>query len=76
MREKQPFVVLSFHTTLAAMKWEKYCMQNGIPGRLIPLPAEIDAGCGLAWRLRPKEWEEWKGKIDASIYDKVSCVQQ
>ena len=66
MREKHPFIVLSFQTTVAAMEWEKRCMETGIPGRLIPLPREISAGCGLAW----------SGRIDTSVYDKVSCVWQ
>ena len=69
MREKHPFIVLSFQTTVAAM-------ETGIPGRLIPLPREISAGCGLAWRMRPEEWEQWSGRIDTSVYDKVSCVWQ
>ena len=43
MREKHPFIVLSFQTTVAAMEWEKRCMETGIPGRLIPLPREISA---------------------------------
>ena len=76
MREKHPFIVLSFQTTVAAMEWEKRCMETGIPGRLIPLPREISAGCGLAWRMRPEEWEQWSGRIDTSVYDKVSCVWQ
>ena len=76
MREKHPFIVLSFQTTVAAMEWEKRCMEMGIPGRLIPLPREISAGCGLAWRMRPEEWEQWSGRIDTSVYDKVSCVWQ
>ncbi len=31
------------------MAWEKRCKEKGLPGRLIPLPPQIDAGCGLAW---------------------------
>lgn len=76
MREKHPFIVLSFHTTVAAMEWEKRCMETGIPGRLIPLPREISVGCGLAWRMHPEEWEQWSERIVASVYDKVSCVWQ
>ncbi len=76
MREKKPFVVLSFHTTMSAMEWEKRCMESGIPGRLIPLPAEISAGCGLAWRMRPEEWEQWSVHIDESKYDKISMIIQ
>ena len=54
MREKHPFIVLSFQTTVAAMEWEKRCMETGIPGRLIPLPREISAGCVALKRITLK----------------------
>ena len=28
---------------------EKACRELDVPGRLIPVPREISAGCGLAW---------------------------
>lgn len=31
------------------MAMEKACRKKGVPGRLIPVPREISAGCGLAW---------------------------
>ncbi len=49
MREKQLRLVVAFHTTTAAMAIERYCNDNQIAGRLIPIPREITAGCGLAW---------------------------
>lgn len=55
MRAKQPYRVLSFATTQQALAWEKQCVAQGVPGRLIPLPREISAGCGLAWRMRPED---------------------
>ena len=30
----------------------------GILGRLIPLPSEISAGCGLSWKTKPEEKEK------------------
>ena len=48
MRTKQNYQILTFHTTTAAMAMEDYCHEQKIPGRLIPLPQEISAGCGLA----------------------------
>ena len=51
MRIKRSYIVLSFRTTLEAMEWEKQCHARQVPGRLIPLPREISAGCGLAWRM-------------------------
>ena len=51
MREKHRYQVMTFHTTAAAMAMEKYCANHKISGRLIPVPREISAGCGLAWRM-------------------------
>ena len=45
MRAKRPYIVLSFHATVEAMAWEKHCTEANIPGRLIPLPRELSAGC-------------------------------
>ena len=53
MREKQLRLVVAFHTATAAMALEKYCGAHEIPGRLIPIPREITAGCGLAWSAPP-----------------------
>ena len=63
MRIKKTYVVLSFHTTLEAMEWERQCAECGVPGRIIPLPREISAGCGLAWRMEPAEYEQKKEQI-------------
>ena len=49
MREKELRTVVAFHTTTDAMAVESYCVQHGVPGRIIPLPAVISAGCGLCW---------------------------
>ena len=65
MREKKPYVVISFDTTTQAMAMETECRRLGIPGRLIPLPKEISAACGLAWRMLPEEYDEYCAQIDA-----------
>lgn len=49
MRKKELKLVVTFHTTADAMAMEKACRKKGVPGRLIPVPREISAGCGLAW---------------------------
>lgn len=76
MRVKRSYIVLSFRTTLEAMEWEKQCLTRQVPGRLIPLPREISAGCGLAWRMLPEEWQNWQEKLDKTRYDKVTQVEQ
>ena len=76
MRAKRPYIVLSFGSTVAAMAWEKHCAERTIPGRLIPLPRELSAGCGLAWRMLPEEWAQWAPKLDRPAFDAVAEVMQ
>lgn len=57
MRIKQLRLILTFKTTTAAMAMEAHCMSGEIPGRLIPVPRAITAGCGTAWSS-PPEWRE------------------
>ena len=55
MRIKQPTLIITFSTTAAAMRMEQFCGEEGLPGRLIPVPREITAGCGLAWKAKPED---------------------
>lgn len=47
-------LVITFHTTTAAMAMEHGCREDGLAGRLIPVPGTISAGCGLAWCAEPE----------------------
>ena len=58
MRKKTKHLVITFSTTTAAMAMEKRAQQMRIFGRLIPLPSEISAGCGLSWKTQPEEKEK------------------
>ncbi|HJC92416.1 DUF3343 domain-containing protein [Mediterraneibacter glycyrrhizinilyticus] len=49
MRKKELKLVVTFHTTADAMAMEKVCGEKKVPGRLIPVPRSISAGCGLSW---------------------------
>lgn len=71
MKAKQPYRVLSFATTQQALAWEKQCAAQGVPGRLIPLPREISAGCGLAWRMRPEDWLAWQSRLTGIPYEQA-----
>ena len=53
MRKKEKRLIVAFYTTHDAMAFEEYCASCGAEGRLIPLPREISAGCGLAWSAPP-----------------------
>lgn len=76
MRAKRPYIVLSFHATVEAMAWGKHCTEANIPGRLIPLPRELSAGCGLAWRMLPEDWQQWQSKLDRNAFDAIATVEQ
>ena len=53
MREKQERFVVTFVTTTGAMAMERACRAAGLPGRLIPVPRSITAGCGMCWAAPP-----------------------
>ena len=57
MIRKFPKVVITFYTTTDAMGMESLCKAHHMGGRMIPVPGEITADCGLAWCADP-EWEE------------------
>ncbi len=57
MIKKQKKLVITFQTTTTAMAMETACKKENIPGRLIPIPKSISAGCGLAWYADPSEEE-------------------
>lgn len=63
MREKKPYQVLTFHTTDAAMEMESFCKQNGIAGRLVPVPRRLSAGCGIAWRMEAEVYAQYQTVI-------------
>ncbi len=56
MRKKVTYAVIAFDQTEGATQMEQYCHAHDIPGRIIPLPPAIDAGCGLAWRMSTKDF--------------------
>ena len=68
MRKKQERFVVTFATTTGAMAMEQACRSAGLPGRLIPVPREISAGCGMAWSAEAEAKEALKRLIsDAGI---------
>ena len=49
--KSEPCIVVTFASTFDALEVERRCRAASVPGRIIPTPPEIDATCGLAWRL-------------------------
>ena len=66
MRKKELKLVITFHTTADAMAMEKVCKEQNVPGRIIPVPRAISAGCGLAWCAQLEELEEIAAAMKAA----------
>lgn len=49
MRIKELKLLVTFPSTVQALHMEQCCRARGMKGRLIPVPREISAGCGMAW---------------------------
>ena len=64
MRKKELKLVVTFHTTADAMAMEKACKETETPGRIIPVPRAISAGCGLAWCADLSAREEIRKMMD------------
>ena len=58
MRQRKETWILTFAGTTQAMQMEQYARAHGLPGRMIPVPREITAGCGLSWKAAPEEGKE------------------
>ncbi len=49
--------IVTFPTTAGAMAMEKACRAEARPGRLIPVPRSVTAGCGMCW-MAPRNSRE------------------
>ena len=58
-RQKKPMLVYAFNTTTGALALEDACEH----GRVIPLPAEVAAGCGLAYCVDL----QYEKEVDAAL---------
>lgn len=63
MRPKEVRVIITFKNTTTAMAMEKFCKEQELNGRLIPVPRAITAGCGLAWSASPHAREELEARM-------------
>ena len=44
--------IATFDTTHMAILFEKICKKNGLSVKIVPVPRNISASCGLACRFR------------------------
>ena len=77
MRAKKPTLIITFATTTQAMAVEKFCAGNGLPGRIIPVPREITAGCGLSWKAAPEDRDQLADALKESGlgYEEIHIIE-
>lgn len=66
MRKKELRVVVALDTTTQALAMEEAGKEAGLNGRLIPIPRQLTADCGLAW----SEPVQSRGKMEQLIREK------
>ena len=66
MIRKHQRVVFTFHTTTDAMAMESLCKEKNLGGRMIPVPGEITADCGLAWCAEPQLEEVLRSALNTA----------
>ena len=73
MREKKPALVIAFETASQALAAEALFTASGLPGRMIPLPSRISAGCGSAWKAEPEQRKTLCAAMDAAGLPRGGC---
>lgn len=66
MRMRERRLIVAFRTTHDAMAFEDFCDEKSVEGRLVPLPRQISAGCGLAWSAPPGDAEKLRALLEES----------
>lgn len=57
------------------MEMEAFCRDSGIPGRLIPVPRQLSAGCGIAWRMEVAVFAQYRAEIARSKIEIEQSVE-
>ncbi len=68
MKEKK-YLIITFSQTVMALYTERVCREDGMEGRIIPLPKSIDAGCGLVWASENRDRDMWEGYMKGKNID-------
>lgn len=63
MLEKSEKLVAAFGSTHDALLCEQLCREADVPGRLIPIPTDITADCGLCFMMPPEEKDSFQAAI-------------
>lgn len=57
--KKEKHLVITFDTMTMAIYMDRICKEDKLDGRTIPVPKEIDKGCGSAFATKNIDEEFW-----------------
>lgn len=67
--------MVAFPTTTEAMHLQAVASDAGLTGRLVPIPRQLSAGCGLAWSEPAASFDQVRRTLDEhSIAYEQLCV--
>lgn len=66
MIEKKLSLIITFPSTTSAMAAEACFKDNNCTGRLIPIPTQITASCGLSWKSEIEQEEYLKRLLESN----------
>ncbi len=75
-KEPSPKVIVTFPNTTTALAMEAACKAGGVPGRIIPVPNRISAGCGFAWCAEGEERQRISAFLqsEALVYSELHLI--
>ncbi len=71
MRPLEKKVLVTFETTTSAMAFEAEAKKAGLNGRLIPVPKQITAGCGLSYCAPVREKDRTRQLAEKMIHQRI-----
>ncbi len=67
-------LVVIFDSTASALSFASAAQNEGLTGRLIPVPRSLSAGCGIAWRDLPLAQQQAEALIAREEIDDARVV--
>lgn len=66
---KENYIITTFYSTHLALKFENLLKENNLTVKIIPVPRQISASCGLAGRALSKDYDEILKLIEDTSFD-------
>jgi len=66
---KENYIITTFYSTHLALKYEDLLKKNDLMVKIIPVPRQISASCGLAGRALSKDYDDILNLLEETSFD-------